>query len=187
MKVAFHFDADAHGLYYGPPIKELVFRALTKVPPDERDMRLDCGDLLVWGQRPDLVLGKLFATQNWTTCGAPFAEATANRCVYVVAVEDLAGASAEAVDAALGEDSSFLGSLEVLRGNPLHAVLYHQSLIPMFRIVGDELRVFYEQSAYEAGAADRDEVMFEHWRSLQIFERVAWEDARRALEPGGEQ
>src|SRR5262249_45374547 len=73
------------------------------------------------------------------------------------------------------EQTSYLGALEVTAANPAHWVVYDQSLIRMFRIVGDELRMFYAKADYEGGA-DRDEGMFEHWRKSGIFRSVECED-----------
>ena len=48
MRVAFHFDADAHGGYYGPPIEEMMFKALLAgIPLSRRHVRIRHGDLLL--------------------------------------------------------------------------------------------------------------------------------------------
>jgi hypothetical protein len=77
------------------------------------------------------------------------------------AVEGLSRALAERVDETLASEAAYLGAIEI-RPKPVHWVLYDQSLVPVFRVVGDELRMFYAKDEYEAGG-DRDDVMFSHW------------------------
>lgn len=40
MRVAYHFDADKFGTYYGPPIEEAFFRAALEVPASRLHIRI---------------------------------------------------------------------------------------------------------------------------------------------------
>jgi hypothetical protein len=181
MKAAYHFDADQHGGYYGPPIKELVFRAVMKLPQNQRHLVIYCGDLITVGRVEqagglDALVDRLLATGLWTTLDRDqITDALLTRRIYVLLLEGLTRRNADQIDNELRTEPSYFGALEVKPANPAHWVLYDQSLIPLFRIVGDELRMFYAKDEYEAGG-DRDDWMFEEYRTSGLFANVQWED-----------
>jgi hypothetical protein len=181
LKVALHFDADANGDYYGPPTEERVLRALATLPSERRHVRLFCGDLLFLQHattRAQIIsiAKRILDAHGWRTLDEEtFVDASHRTNIFVILVEGLPCGSASTIDRTLQADPTFFGSLEVTPATPVHWVMYDQSLIPVFRIVGDELRMFYEKESYEAGG-DRDNGMFEHWKELRIYPSIDWED-----------
>src|SRR5438445_2332209 len=113
---------------------------------------------------------------DWSTLDPTvMTDALVNKRVYVLLVEGLMRQDAEAVEIELRGDGYF-GALDVRPRNPVHWLLYDQSLIRKFRVVGDELRLFYDATLEEVDPGSRDEGSFEEWRQRAIFATVEWEE-----------
>src|SRR5581483_306737 len=68
----------------------------------------------------------------------------------------------------------YLGAIEVDPANRLHWALYHQSLVPRYRYVDGEMRLFYRAFEEQEGGDVRDTGMA---RDLErVGFRVSWED-----------
>jgi hypothetical protein len=186
MRVAFHFDADAHGGYYGPPIEEMMFKALLAgVPASRRHVRIGCGDLLLHfhGARTRIDLEdrarRLLAREQslWSTLDADaFPGAAKETDIFVLDVTGLTPVDARRIDEELrrlDEKDSYFGALQVDPAVDMHWVFYDQSLPDAYRIAGDELRLLHEAAELEG---DRDEGMQEHWRESGLFASVVFED-----------
>jgi hypothetical protein len=186
VRVAYHFNADLHGGYYGPPIYELLFRAvLSKVPAARRHVRIKTGDLLLhsYGAKTyDDVEARARALLQperpvWSTLDTevfPVLAHSTNICVL-----DLTGLTirdARAVDEELkriDSKDSYFGALQIDLAVDLHWAMYDQSLVDKFRITGNELRLLHEAEEWEG---DRDVAMLEQWRESGLFESVQFED-----------
>jgi hypothetical protein len=181
MKAAFHFDAGEFGGYYGPPVQELVFRALMKVPRERRHFIVYTGDLIAYDHisrvgGPSEMFALLMQSGDWSTLDPTvMTDALVNKRVYVLLVEGLLRQDAEAVEIELRGDGYF-GALDDRPRNPVHWLLYDQSLIRKFRVVGDELRLFYDATLEEVDPGSRDEGSFAEWRQRAIFADVEWEE-----------
>jgi hypothetical protein len=186
MRVAFHFDADAHGGYYGPPIEEMMFKALLAgIPVSRRHVRIKRGDLLLHfhgaktpSDLEDRARGLLAHERSpWSTLDAETFPGVAKETdIYVLDVTGLTPSDARRVDAELrrlDQRNSFFGALQVDPTIGLHWVFYDQSLPDAYRIAGDELRLLHEAAELEG---DRDEGMLEHWREGGLFASVIFED-----------
>jgi hypothetical protein len=181
VKVAVHFNVEPHGGYYGPALYEILSRAVMQaVPRDGRHVVIRSGSLLLSpfagsAEDRERALDRFLRTPARMTINPQTfpADVAAHR-VHAFSIEGLTRSTAERLDRALAEEPSFLVSVEVT-ASPIHWIIYDQSLIPKFRIVRDELRMFYEKEEYEAGG-DRDNVMFDEWGSSGIFTTVEWED-----------
>jgi len=97
VRVAFHFDAAPYRDYYGPPIEELVLRAVVeKVPVARLHAWIKLGDLLVHGDggvsrgaiegRAGRILTE--APDAWSTVDdAAFPAQAASLNIYVLAFD----------------------------------------------------------------------------------------------------
>lgn len=186
MRVAFHFDADAHDGYYGPPIQELMFKALLAgIPASRRHVRIKHGDLLLHFHgartRGDLEdrARRLLALERspWSTLDPEAFPGTASETnIYVLGVTGLTPSDARRVDAELrrlDKKDSYLGALQVDPAVDLHWVFYDQSLPDVYRVTSDELRLLHGAAEFEV---DRDQGMLKHWQESGMFASVVFED-----------
>ena len=180
MKVAFHFDADLEGFrgYYGTPIKEMCFRILLAQDPSRLHFRIFCGDLLISDyiqdaeKRDELMRGLLRPPcPLWQSLHPDFSELMLTHRIYVLVFEGIGNKICDVLHTALEDNKAYLGALQVHEANPIHWVLYGDYLVPSYRLLGKELRLFYSMGEKDT----RDESMAEHWRKLQ-FSSVTFED-----------
>lgn len=182
MRVAFHFNPNVFPGAYVAPITQCLFEALSSIPSERRHYRIRRGDLLVHKvmDRPadadsfaDRLLGE--GIPVWATVSSaslkrvlPFARP------YVLAVEGLASRDAAALDRGLKRTEGYVGALQVHLANSLHWVLYEASLVPYYRVVGEELRMLH--TSLDLDPEGRDETMFTHWQRSGLFRAIVWED-----------
>src|SRR5215475_3598526 len=139
MRVAFHFNADAHDDYYGPPIEEMVFRALLAgIPEPRRHVRIRHGDLLLhshgaktYAEVEDRARRLISSERSpWSTLdAATFPGVAKGTNIYVLDVTGLTPMDARRVDAEirkLDEGNSYLGALQVDPAIDVHWVFYDQ-------------------------------------------------------------
>jgi hypothetical protein len=182
LKAAFHFDADQHGGYYGPPIQRLLFGRLMRLPRGRRHLVVYLGDLIAYDSvrgagGPAELFALLVRNGAWSTLDpSVMTDALEHRRIYVLLVEGLMRQDAEAVDSELRRSESYLGALDVNPRNRVHWLLYDQSLIRRFRIVEEELRLLYDASLHEVDPGSRDQGSFDEWRQSGIFAAVEWEE-----------
>jgi hypothetical protein len=185
MNIAFHFDVDAiRAKYkkqpYNFPILEKIFQTLLMSDLKHIHLKVFNGDLLIWdfirGKRNAENIGKtleeLLAVKLsiWRDVDERFIEAIISRPVYVVALEGVSPLLRDSLLHSLKEESSYLGAIQIYGANRLHWNLYGQALIPQYRYIDKELRIFYT-------ALDdfKDTGLEEHWQQLP-FKTVSWED-----------
>jgi hypothetical protein len=181
LRAAFHFDAAIYEsgdeLFWCTPFFDTV---LTAVPSTRRHVRVHVGDLLIsrYSTNEQVLAKRLLtdAPRSWRSLDQDeFVEAASAITIFVLEVNGLTMRDAQAVDGGLREryGSSYLGALEVDPRADSHWVLYHQSLVPKYRIVGSDLRIL--QSA-EAIVADPQTGLVKDWTATQPFETVRLEN-----------
>lgn len=96
--------------------------------------------------------------RRWRTVeNEEFAAALFSVRVYVLAVEGLSDKLQDHVDAQLRRrHSAYLGAIEIDPGNRVHWALYRQRLIPRYRYVNGEIRIYYRKFEELAGADVKD-------------------------------
>jgi hypothetical protein len=181
---AFHFRADAG--VYGPvwvqSVQEIFFRILGS--SDGRvHAEIFTGDLLVHNIARDeaareTILEALtgYNPRKWRAIeNEEFAAALFSARVYVLAVQGLSDKLQDHVDAALRRNGAYLGAIEIDPGNRVHWGLYRRSLIPRYRYVDGEIRIYYRKFEEEAGADVKDTGTAEDWKRRGF--RVTFEDS----------
>jgi hypothetical protein len=181
MKVAFHFNADLEGFrgYYGTPITETCFRILLAQDPSRVHFRIFCGDLLISDyilrdaeKRDELMRGLLRTPcPLWQSLHPDFSELMLTHRIYVLVFEGIGNKICDVLHTSLEGNEAYLGAQQVHETNPIHWVLYGASLVPSYRLLGNELRLLYSVDEKDT----RDEGMAEHWRKLP-FSSVTFED-----------
>jgi hypothetical protein len=182
MKVAYHFDADAHGLAYGDAIEQLFFTALGEAPASRLHIRIKRGDLLLHFHFPDPADRETFIRQSilypehpvWTTVDSNrFPKEAARTDIYILYLDGISSGDAKRLDRRLRADDAYLGCLEINLANSAHWVLYDQKLISSYRIVGKELRLLHVASELEP---DLPTGARQAWIESRLFDRVEFED-----------
>jgi hypothetical protein len=181
MKVAFHFNADLECFrgYYGTPITETCFRILLAQDPSRVHFRIFCGDLLISDyilrdaeKRDELMRGLLRTPcPLWQSLHPDFSELMLTHRIYVLVFEGIGNKICDVLHTSLEGNEAYLGAQQVHETNPIHWVLYGASLVPSYRLLGNELRLLYSVDEKDT----RDEGMAEHWRKLP-FSSVTFED-----------
>lgn len=178
MKVAFHFNADhpKFGVYYGLLIEEICFRALLRADLSSVNVKVFRGDLLIHfhvrnQKQLEAVRKTLLVPEGsvWSALSPKFGDYLLKHNIDVVLFEGMPRKLRDHLHKSLCGEEAYLGALQIHEAIPIHWVLYGESLIPAYRIVGSTLRKFY----YEG--EDRDEGLVEHWRKLP-FKKVEFED-----------
>ncbi|HEY2283257.1 MAG TPA: hypothetical protein VGH60_06860 [Solirubrobacteraceae bacterium] len=182
MKIAYHFDADAHGGSYGNEIERLFFAALNRATASRLHVRVKHGDLLLHlhiaddDERETFIREKILEPEHpvWTTCETGrFPEQAARRSVYILYLDGIASGDAKRLDRQLRTDDAYLGCLEIDLANPVHWVLYDQKLISAYRVVGRELRLLHIASELEP---DLPTGARQDWIKSGLFNSVELED-----------
>lgn len=169
MKVAFHFNADHEelGAYYIWPIEKAIYsRLLTHRSLSVEHSRIFVGDLRI----PQLsctveeIIGdnvtqfsfskdqyiemweKLVNLSNklWSDFKSEYIEVSLKCNICVVCFESIDENMVDYLSKSLSSLEYYLGATEVDETEELHWILYSQSLIPRYRIMGNNLYVFYD-------------------------------------------
>jgi len=184
MRTAFYFDED---VAYSRPLTDTpdanVMRAIVAAVPNHRlhvyILRGTLGYEVVAQTRDrlDAIVEHLLGIRQpaWTSfTPASLRSALQNHSVTAFVVRGLLAKDSRSIDAALRESSGYLGAIQVQPGE-LCWLLYDSSLPPIYRILGDELRMIYHD--YQAQIEDdRDHAQFDKWNRSGIFATVTWED-----------
>jgi hypothetical protein len=104
-----------------------------------------------------------------------FADALFSVRVYVLAVRGLSDEVQDHADAQLRRHSAYLGAIEIDPGTRIHWRLYRRGLVPRYRYVDGEIRIFYPKFEELEGADVRDVGMAADLKRLGF--RVTFEDS----------
>ena len=159
---AFHFrpEPGEYGAVWVQSVQEMLFRCL-EASDGRVHAEIFTGDLLVHNIAGDqtareTILEALtgYNPRRWRTIeNEEFAAALFSARVYVLAVQGLSDKLQDIVDAGLRRSSDYLGAIEIVPGNRIHWALYRRSLIPRYRYVDGEIRI-YSRKFEELGGAD---------------------------------
>jgi hypothetical protein len=184
MIVAFHFRADqekSHGSYAWA-IQNTFFRCLQESSVRDIHVEIFTGDLLVHkymrdeASRENILRGLLsHDPRRWRTLQHDeFATTLFSAKIYVLAVEGMSPQLQDYLDNRLTRDASYLGAFEIDPANRVHWALYRLSLIPRYRYVDGEIRLFYREFEEREGAETKDTGRAADLERLGF--RVGWED-----------
>lgn len=183
MRTAFYFDED---VAYNRPFTARpdvdVMRAIVAAVPSHRlHVYILRGTLdyrvFQTRDRLDAIVDHLLGIRQpaWTSfTPASLRSALRNHSVTAFVVRGLLAKDSRSIDGALRESSGYLGAIQVQPGE-LSWLLYDSSLPPLYRILGEELRVIYYDYQVQV-EDDRDHAQFDEWRQSGIFAAVIWED-----------
>lgn len=120
----------------------------------------------------DSLLGKTIPA--WTTIQAAELKQMLSKIdVVAFVINGLVPPDSREIHRLLTGTVGYLGAIEALPSEEICWALYDNSLPARYRIIGNELRVFYREAEYVAGA-DRDEMSMTAFKEANIYRRVAW-------------
>lgn len=168
MKVAFHFNADYHGLLesgnYSLPIYQAVFGSITQLLPIESTSKIEIGDLRLHSLTMDVVeqfnlkcskhnqekfIDAVSLTffppfDTWSSVSSERAQLMTQNNVFVMCFEELTAPRSRNIDSHLQNQPWYLGALQVNDQWPIHRFAYSGSLNEKFRIVDSDINVFWD-------------------------------------------
>ncbi|MFZ5648689.1 MAG: hypothetical protein ACOY30_13835 [Bacillota bacterium] len=181
MKIAFHFDADHERFdrYYGLPVIKEIFCLLLNRDTSNLHLKVFTGNICVLDyirdkkNREELLKG-LFTPPRpvWQSLRPDFIDYLFNRKIFVIAFEGMSARLRDTMHDALLNDETYLGAQQIHEANPVHWVLYGASLLPSYRIVGPNLRLFYSLGHGD----EKDEGLAEDFRAELPFSTVTFEE-----------
>ena len=149
IALLFNSDAPKYNRYYGPPIRRTVFKTEI-IQGSARHMKMSCGDVCIYGrhrtwQGYDALTEATYFHGEWALyceerLRATFRVAT----VYSLIFENMTQVIASQLHSALKPDDAYLGLLAVDYSYRPHLVLFRNSMITKYRIMGTTCRIFYE-------------------------------------------
>jgi len=186
VKVAFHFNADvikAHypRIPYHLPVLDKIFRSLLAIPISNLHVKIFEGDLLIDydayqqdTEKTTKLLDGLLGTQfrTWRDIHREqLQEAILSSRVYVVVLDGLSNHIRDYLLHILKGERSYIGAVQILGVNSVQWGFYNQQLSPHYRLINNELRIFYTMSDEDS----KDKELETHWKQLP-FKSVQWED-----------
>lgn len=181
MKAAFHFDADHERFdrYYGLPVVKEIFGLLFQKETPGLHLKIFSGNICSIDylknkkSREELIQGLIRPPRPvWQSLRPDFIDYLFNRKIFVLAFEGISARLRDSLHEALLNDETYLGAQQIHEANPVHWVLYGASLIPSYRIVGSDLRLFYS-----VGQGDeKDESLAEDLKADIPFSSVTFEE-----------
>jgi hypothetical protein len=186
MKVCFCFDEDwRDGDAWAWPANQqsLVEAFMYNVPRHRRHAKFSFGSLFLHRLAEALgssdsaveqILGDKWVV--WSTFAGPeLSRYMRNMNIGGMVVDSIMPADVRSMHVALQECDGYLGAIQILFTIPVHWLVFEHRMPRKFRIIDNELRIFY--SGFEAEVSDeRDFVGFERWRSTGLFSSMKWED-----------
>ncbi|MCU1284384.1 MAG: hypothetical protein JWO13_734 [Acidobacteriales bacterium] len=165
MKIAFHFD-ESWKPFKGSsgPFRKAVFKAilennspastkvfigglLLKYHSYKKAKTTRDGELRKFDQKKfKKFVGSLLSPENtvWSRLKPNKLETLVYGDVYVICLESIDMRSAQFLHNRLAPKGFYLGALEVDDATPAHWVLYSNSLIPTFRLIGNKASIFHD-------------------------------------------
>ncbi len=181
MKVAFHFDADHERFdrYDGLPVIREIFRQLLQQETANLHLKVFTGDIAALDylrdkkNREEIWRGFFTPPRPvWQSLRPDFMDFLQNKKVFVVAFEGMGSRLRDRLHEALLNDETYLGAQQIHEANPVHWVLYGASLVPLYRITGRDLRLFYS-----IGSDDqRDQALAVNFREDLPFSSINFEE-----------
>ena len=182
MKIAFHFDADHERFdrYDGMPvIKEIFRQLLQRQETTGLHLKVFSGDIAALDyvrdrkNREELWRGFFMPPRPvWQSLRPDFMDFLYNRKIFVAAFEGMGSRLRDSMHEVLLNDETYLGAQQVHEANPVHWVLYGASVLPLCRITGKALHLFYS-----IGSDDlKDQAVASYLTEALPFESVTFEE-----------
>lgn len=181
MKIAFHFDADHERFdrYDGIPVTKEIFRQLLQGDTANLHLKVFTGDIVALdylkdkSNREEIWRGFFMPPRPvWQSLRPDFMDFLYNKKVFVVAFEGMGPRLRDKLHEALLNDDTYLGAQQIHEANPVHWVLYGASLVPLYRITGTSLRLFYTIGSEN----EMDEALAVNFRDDLPFSSIAFEE-----------
>ncbi|MFF2177388.1 hypothetical protein ACFVT8_13075 [Lysinibacillus sp. NPDC058147] len=173
MKLALHFNADHASIttpFYGMPIHKATFLHLLQYRALNLSCKVFIGDLLLANSAYEFVstdsgkMGKfnkekyleiinqwIFSSNNtWNSFNWDRIEEVFECNVFVICFENIEFELAYYLHKKLQEFAPYLGSIEVDDSSELHWEIYSNSLSPMYRIMNEEIHLFWDGFSEES-------------------------------------
>lgn len=176
IAVLFNSDDPKFDGYYGPPIRDMIFKT-SVLQKSDRHMQVRHGDVLILSNSETRdayvrLAEDTYFHADWSLTKAKRIRATYLRqTIWAWVIQNVTREIAEMLDAALSKDSSYLGLHSVDYAHPSHLLLYRKSLIHYCRILGDTCMLSYAMGEEE----EKDEYEAEAVLAAG-FKTVKWED-----------
>jgi hypothetical protein len=186
LRVPLHFD-EREFQYPQPSADLIAVQAVRRVVPEHRRHARLLSGIPGIGHLPhdEEALRRIFARSlsrdqgTWATFDPEQYETIVlGPGSYVVLIEGVSSADAQALHASLLPRTGYRGALQVLPTNPVHLVLYLHALPPRLRLVRDAVRVLHTsfEAPEVAGEDNRDWITYRKLEETQWFQTVDWED-----------
>lgn len=181
MKIAFHFDADHERFdrYDGLPVIKEIFRQLLQQDTSNLHLKVFAGDIVALDylldkkNREEIWRGFFMPPRPvWQSLRPDFMDFLYNKKVFVVAFEGMGSRLRDKLHEALLNDDTYLGAQQIHEANPVHWVLYGASLIPLYRITGTNLRLFYSLGSDD----EKDKALAVNFRNDVPFSNITFEE-----------
>lgn len=143
-------------------------------------IKIFVGDLLIFGKYTkdeksygELIQGLVGSEyEGWARIDQDrFVNSLLSTMIYVIAVEGLSRRQRDLLNEYFKPDNSYLGAMQIRETNKIHWDLYSNSLVPKYRYLDRELRLFY----WGPLAESKDVAIEEICKGLP-FKSVSWED-----------
>lgn len=177
ISILFNSDDPCFDGYYGPPIRDLIFRSGV-MQASNRPLKITHGDVLVYSHSKTSadyhrIADATYFAGTWSTIQADRLRDTYfKQTIWSWVVQNATKALAHQLDSALRHDPAYLGLLEVDFSLPAHLVLFRNSMPQYCRVEGDHCTRFYSMGNED----EKDE--YETEEPLKLgFATVDWEDS----------
>lgn len=179
MIVALLFNSDhpKYDGFYGPPIRDTIFRTQV-LQGAGRQLKILHGDVLIYSHAKTSddyrrLADATYFAGTWSTVDADRVRSTyLNATICAWTVQNVTLEVAQALDAALRQDDAYLGMHAVDYRIPFHLVFYRNSMPEYCRVLGTNCTLFYSMGNEES----KDDYEPEALKQLG-FMTVTWEDS----------
>ncbi len=150
MRTAHLFNSDhpMYGGYYGDPIRDKILGART-LQASGRHLKVRLGDVLIYGhcetrqQMQSLSEETFFHSKRRNLREEYLRGLFQTSTIYSWVIQNSTEELSEELHEKLYDDESYCGWHEVDLTFPKHVVLYINSMIPKYRIIGNNCNIFY--------------------------------------------
>lgn len=177
IALLFNSDHPKFNGFYGPPIRDTIFRTEI-LQQAKRQLKILHGDVLIHSRAKTtadyqrLADGTYF-TGTWSTVNADRLRATyLTSTIWAWTVQNVTLEIARSLDAELGQDDAYLGMHAVDYRIPFHLVFYRNLMPEYCRVLGTSCTLFYSMGNEDA----KDDYEPEALKQIG-FTQVTWEDS----------
>lgn len=179
MIIALLFNSDHPKFdgYYGPPIRDTVFRTQI-LQQAGRQLKILCGDVLIYSYAKTTsdyrrLADATYLAGTWSTVDTDRLQSTyLNSTIWAWTVQNVTLDIAQSLDAVLKQDDAYLGMHAVDYRIPFHLVFYRNAMPEYCRVLGTGCTLFYSMGNEDS----KDDSEVEEIKKFG-FTTVTWEDS----------